>query len=215
MNTKGSLLWLYGIPGCGKTILSSIILQNMLDYHHTKSNSAVIFFYFDFNDIGKRRNEKMIRSLISQLSKYCAKSLIQDLYASCLNGGRQPTEELLLNTLRQMIVTLRDTYIILDALDECDNQSDLLKSLEQIMSWKDVNLHTIVTSRREHDIEEVLTSLTDTEKRISIQSKLVDADSRTYVHDRLQIDRKLSRWQRKPKIQSEIENTLIRKAGGM
>ena len=208
-------MWLYGIPGCGKTILSSIILQNMLDYHHTKSNSAVIFFYFDFNDIGKRRNEKMIRSLISQLSKYCAKSLIQDLYASCLNGSRQPTEELLLNTLHQMIVTLRDTYIILDALDECDNRNDLLTSLEQIISWKDVNLHTIVTSRKEYDIEEILASLTDTEKRISIQSKLVDADIRTYVHDRLQIDRKLSKWQKMPKIQSEIEDTLIRKAGGM
>ena len=120
-----------------------------------------------------------------------------------------------MNTLHQMIVTLRDTYIILDALDECDNRNDLLTSLEQIISWKDVNLHTIVTSRKEYDIEEILASLTDTEKRISIQSKLVDADIRTYVHDRLQIDRKLSKWQKMPKIQSEIEDTLIRKAGGM
>ena len=175
----------------------------------------MVFFYFDFNDVGKQRSEKMIRSLIGQLSKYCANSLLQDLYASCLNGDRQPTEELLLNTLRQMIATLEDTYTILDALDECEDPSDLLTSLEQIISWRDVKLHTIVTSRREQDIEEALTPLIDKENRINIQSKLVNADIRTYVHDRLQIDRKLSRWQKKPIVQSEIEDTLMRKASGM
>ena len=211
-NTNRSLLWLYGIPGCGKTILCSTILQDMLDQY---SNSAVLYFYFDFNDAEKQRHEKMIRSVICQLSKHCADSVLQDLYSSCSDGSRQPTEETLLNTIHHMIASLGDTYIILDALDECEDRDELLTDLEEIMSWEDANLHVLATSRREQDIDARLTSLSNEQKRINIQSSVVNADIRTYIHDRLQIDRKLKRWQKDPKVQQEIENTLMKKANGM
>ncbi len=213
--TRGSFLWLHGIPGCGKTILCSNILKNMLDQHHSKPNSAVLFFYFDFNDADKQRHEKMIRSLICQLSKCSAISVLQDLYGSCPDGNRQPTGEMLLSTLRQMVTSLGDIYIILDALDECVERDELLEYLKQILSWEDVNVHVLATSRREPEIEDALTPLTNTQTRINIQSNLVNADIRTYVHDRLQVDRKLKRWQKNPKVQREIEDTLMKKAHGM
>ena len=187
----------------------------MLNQLHMKPNSAVLFFYFDFNDAKKQRHEKMIRSLICQLSKYCVNLVLQDLYSSCSNGGRQPTGEVLLSTLRQMMASLEDTYMILDALDECAERDELLSDLEQILSWEDANLHMLTTSRREQDIVESLTPLSDSRNRIDIQSTLVSADIRTYVHDRLQVDRKLRRWQKDPKVQLEIEKTLVEKADGM
>lgn len=113
------------------------------------------------------------------------------------------------------MTSLEDTYIILDALDECAERDELLTDLEAIISWEDASLHVLTTSRREKDIEEVLTTLSDTRNRISIQSALVNADIRTYIHYRLQIDRKLKKWQKLPKVQLEIEDTLMRKADGM
>ena len=213
--TQNSFLWLHGKAGCGKTILSSTILKNMLEHSSKDSNSAVVFFYFDFNDAKKRQHEKMIRSLICQLSKYCAIAVLKDLYSSCSDGTREPTEELLLNTLRQMINFLGDTYIILDALDECEDRHEILTVVGQIVSWEIANLHMLVTSRREREIDEVLTSFSHSRNRINIQSTLVNKDIRTYVHDRLQDDSKLKRWQRVPKVQLEIEDTLMRKADGM
>ncbi|KAL9134056.1 MAG: hypothetical protein Q9175_004768 [Cornicularia normoerica] len=213
--TPRSFLWLYGIPGCGKTILSSTILQNVLEQYHAKPTSAVLYFYFDFNDAEKQRHEKMIRSLICQLSMYCAVSVLQNLHSSCLSGRRQPTWEVLLNTLRQMTASLEDIYIILDALDECAERDELLTDLEEIVSWEDANLHVLTTSRRKKDIEEALTLLSDERNRIGIQSALVNADIRTYTHDRLQIDRKLRRWLKRPEVQLEIEDTLMKKADGM
>ena len=213
--TRRLFLWLYGIPGCGKTILSSTILQNILNQYYMKPNSAVLFFYFDFNDAKKQRHEKMLRSLIYQLSKCCTNLVLQDLYSLCSNGDRQPTGEMLLSTLRQMMASLEDIYIVLDALDECVERDDLLRDLEQIVSWEDANLHVLATSRREQDIVESLTLLSDSRNRIGIQSTLVNADIRTYVHDRLQVDRKLKRWQKDPKVQLEIEETLTKKADGM
>ena len=41
------LLWLHGIPGCGKTILSSTIIEELKS---GPSACPVIYFYFDFND---------------------------------------------------------------------------------------------------------------------------------------------------------------------
>ena len=213
--TKRSILWLHGIPGCGKTILSSTILQNVLDQHHTTPNSAVLFFYFDFNDAEKQRNEKMIRSLLCQLSEIKLNSSLQDLYSSCQNGHREPSGKMLLHALRQTVASLEDTYVILDALDECGERDELLKDFEQIVSWEDANLHLLATSRREQDIEQALTPMTNPRNRINIQSELVNADIRTYVHDRLQIDRRLKRWQKDSKVQLEIEETLMKKAHGM
>ena len=213
--TRGSFLWLHGIPGCGKTILSSTILQNVLDQCSEKSNSAVLFFYFDFNAREKQRNENMIRSLICQLSKHCADPVLQSLYSSYCDGGRQPPGEVLLNTLHQMMTSLENTYVILDALDECEDRYELLTNLEHILSWKDVNLHVLVTSRKETDIDEALTPFSSSQNRISIQSTIVNADIRTYVHDRLQVDRNLKRWQKDLNMQREIEDTLMGKADGM
>ena len=95
-----------------------------------------------------------------------------------------------------MMISLGDIYIILDALDECEDRHELLTNLEQIVSWEDVSLHMLVTSRREIDIDEALTPLSSSRNRIRIQSTLVNTDIRTYVHDRLQVDRKLKRWQK-------------------
>jgi hypothetical protein len=52
-------LWLYGIPGCGKTILSSTIIEDVL-YHYHDPTMAVIYFYFDFNDVEKQQYEKNV-----------------------------------------------------------------------------------------------------------------------------------------------------------
>ena len=212
---RGSFLWLHGIPGCGKTILSSTILQNVLDRYSEKSNSAVLFFYFDFNVPEKQRHEKMIRSLIYQLSKLSVNPVLHKLYLSCSDSGRQPPVDTLLNTLHQMMSSQGDTFIIMDALDECDDRHELLTNLEQILAWEDVNLHVLVTSRREKDIDEALTPFSSSRNRISIQSTLVNDDIRTYVHDRLKVDRKLKRWQKDLNMQREIEDTLMKKADGM
>ena len=213
--TPGSFLWLHGIPGCGKTILSSTILQNVLEEYQAKTTSAVLYFYFDFNDAEKELHEHLIRSLICQLSRCCESSVLQDLYSSYVKGGRQPAFEVLLETLRQMMASLGDIYIIIDALDECTERGQLLEDLEKIAKWEDVSLHMLTTSRREKDLEETLTLLSDECNRISIQSALVNADIRTYTHDRLQNDRKLRRWLKNPMVQREIEDTLVEKADGM
>ena len=217
LSKPGYLLWLYGIPGCGKTVLSSTIIQRTDGHCRSRSDHLMLYFYFDFNDVEKQQYEKMIRSLIVQLfAQYVnIPPVLESLYSSCTNGERQPAYDSLLSTLHVMMRDFSHTYLVLDALDECSKRKELLLCIEELAGWRDLNLHILITSRREKDIEDSMELFVDDQRRICIQSALVDSDIRTYIHSRLQVDRDLRRWRNAPKVQQEIKDTLMGKADGM
>lgn len=189
-----SYLWLYGIPGCGKTILSSTIIEVIFNHCANKSSFTVLYSYFDFNDATKQRPESILGSLIIQLSLQCTNipQVLESLYTTCTDGLRQPIYDSLLATLHQMIGIFQETYLIIDALDEASDRYMLLANIKEITGWKDLNLHNLVTSRREKDIIDSMEQLADHEK-VCIESKLISDDIRAYVRDRLQIDPRLKR----------------------
>lgn len=212
-----SLVWLHGKAGCGKTVLSSTIINEVLQESRSKSDVAVAYFYFDFNDVEKQKPDRMIRSIITQLSRQSTRNLgeLESLFSTCDNGGRQPDVERLMVVLKEVVESSDETYIVLDALDECSDREVLMESIEQVQDWKLPQLHMLITSRRLIDIEESLDPLITPHCKICIQSALVNADILTYVHERLQTDRHLKRWGNKPKVQEEIKATLMQKADGM
>jgi hypothetical protein len=114
-----------------------------------------------------------------------------------------------------MIQGFGETYIILDALDECRERKELLADIKVIAGWKLGKLHILATSRIERDIEESFEYLVNIQGKICIQSAIVNNDIRAYVHERLQTDQGLRRWQKQPRVQREIETTLMDKANGM
>ena len=217
LSKNRSVLWLYGIPGCGKTVLSSIIIQSLISKCQPKANTVVLYFYFDFKNSEKQQHEKMVRSLIVQLSSESEKvpQMLASCYLSLINGERQPGYDLLLSILHQMLRLFGETYLVFDALDESWERQELLGVINEIHGWKDVNLHILATSRWERDIEESLEPLCTEHGKVSIQSIHVNDDIRAYIHGRLQADLDFKRWRNKPEIQLEVENTLMLEADGM
>ena len=133
-----------------------------------------------------------------------------------MDGGWQPTYEALLEALHQTMASFEESFVILDALDECTDRSELLADIDNIMGWEDLDLHLLVTSRREQDIEESLSSLVvGHQASVCIDSAVVSADIRVYVHYRLRADRKLKRWQKDLEMSQEIKDTIVDKADGM
>jgi hypothetical protein len=212
-------------PGCGKTVLNSTIIENV--FHNCRLDStpaadskpiaAVAYFYFDFNDVEKQSHEKMVRPLVTQLSTQ-SKGMPQELesiFSPCMGGRRQPTADALLTTLRQMIQEFNEIFLVLDALDECAKRASHLRTIQAIVEWKLEKLHILVTSRGETDVEDLLDTLVNDQEKICIQSAIVNDDICAYIHERLQTDLELKRWQKHPKVLKEIETTLMSKAGGM
>ena len=188
----------------------------MLQYCDGDPGKVAVYFYFDFNDVQKQNSELMLRSLISQLSEKCV--LIPeglDTFLSSYENDRQPTLDALLELMQQIIRGLPQSYIILDALDECNDRMELMNILETLCRWQLENLHLLLTSRRERDIESSLECFIDKQNIIGLQSQVVDKDIRSYVRHRLSNDKSLSKWQKDSTVGQEIEIALMNGAHGM
>ncbi|KAF2790565.1 HET-domain-containing protein [Melanomma pulvis-pyrius CBS 109.77] len=212
-----SFLWLHGIPGCGKTILSSTILQSVLQYCKEDPNKVVAYFYFDFNDVQKQSPELMLHSLICQLLQQFVKipASLNTLFSSSNNGQQQPSLHTLEEMLQQIIQELPHVYMVLDAMDECSKRAELVDILETLAAWQLQNLHILMTSRRERDIESSLETFMDRQTFICIQSELVDKDIQKYVQRRLSDDKRLNKWGKNFTLRQEIEAALMKGAHGM
>ena len=194
-------------------IHSSTIIEDVISYYQFKPTVAVAYFYFDFNDLDKQRTEKLICSLIVQLAAQCLHlpEPLQSAYSRSQNGQKQlPIEELTI-LLFHMLKSFNSTYILLDALDECTEQEDLLKFIEVLMDGDIGNLHLLATSRKENEIATSIEPLVTCQ--LGIQSAPVDGDIRVHVLERLSSDPKLKKWP--ADVQKEIEDVLMRGAKGM
>lgn len=214
-----SVSWLWGIPGCGKTVLSATIIERLTDLCSRVQDQALAYFYFAFDDQALQNVEDMIRSLAAQLCSQCTSipDSIESLYSKCLEGRLQPTPptyRMLRGMLRQLFGCFNQVFIVLDALDECAERHDLILALEEMAGWQNSELHLLTTSRKELELEECMNTLTKEADRIGIQGMPVEADISSYVLGRLRTDRRLKRWQ-EPELEKEIAMTLTSKAHGM
>lgn len=214
-----SSLWLHGIPGCGKTILSSIIIENLSET--IPPSHTLLYFYFDFNDIEKQSFEYMLRSLINQLYYKLERAQEEvDLLFSSYGKLRQPTPKSLCDLFLRSIKQADRALIVIDALDECKNRKG--DETEGLLSWirhfqelRLNNVHLLVTSRPEQDIRTTLETQIGKENIISLQSNLVSQDIHDYIHASVREYEGFKRWRGRPEVQDEIENQLAEKANGM
>ena len=201
-------LWIQGIPGAGKTILCSTVIEHVKKVCEFAPLDQYAYFYFDFND--KRTVVDMLRSVIAQLchNKGLPSELYQ-LYEGCNNGGRRPREAQLLKAFPSLLATSYRTFVILDALDECTERSDLLEAIKQFIEMSK-SLNLLVTSRKEKDIlEKMPTSF----KVIDLKEGGISEDIRLHVNNCIKNDSKFGSWPLS--IKQEIQSTLEEKAQGM
>lgn len=110
-------LCVYGPVGCGKTVLTSTIL----DFLRKTQKGVVLYFFFDFNDIYKRTFNGLLRSLLFQLyslEEVCAQKL-DALRKSHKDGKFAPSTDALLDGLQDSLRAVEEAFILMDALDEC------------------------------------------------------------------------------------------------
>ncbi|PSN62572.1 hypothetical protein BS50DRAFT_122517 [Corynespora cassiicola Philippines] len=212
---KGSFVWLHGIPGCGKTVLSSTVLEDIREYTKDDPGKALAYFYFDFNDQKKQDPEEMVRALVSYLLQQCVRVLpgLDKQFSSHRNRQEKLSLEILLGVLRELIDDFPSTYLVIDALDECGNRRQLMKILKTIFQWQAPGLHVILTSRREADISHTLEGIVDKDSILCIQTGAVDHDIGLYVRQQLEDDQSLQKW--KPDDKKLIETALTERSSGM
>ncbi|KAH9012857.1 hypothetical protein EDB83DRAFT_2233557 [Lactarius deliciosus] len=217
--TSGALLWVYGKPGSGKSILSSVIIRHI----KSMSNAFLAYFYFDFKDTTKQDSRALLSSLLVQLSDqsdmFCGS--LSSLYSAHKRGSEQPTVDSLAQCLRDtlMIIGQMSIYLVIDALDECPNDSGIPSSREKVLELvkelielRHPTLRLCITSRPEFDIRTTLEPLATQQVSLhdeSGQKKDIDDYVTFVVHS----DRRMKKWREDDK-DAVIEN-LTEKADGM
>ncbi|KAH8792864.1 hypothetical protein F5882DRAFT_516605 [Hyaloscypha sp. PMI_1271] len=195
----------------------STIIRHLQQFSKLQPNYAVAYFYFDFNSTAKQEVTACLSSLVAQLCTHLTtlRPHISQLYERCNHGKLQPGLGELTGMLSEVIQSLGHVFIVIDALDECpkgEERDSLLAVLSNIKSRTMYNLHTLVTSRRELDVEENLAPLI-TSQPISLQGVEVDSDIQAHISSVLATDPKLKKWP--DDIKQEIEVTLAKGANGM
>ncbi|KAI7761726.1 hypothetical protein LZL87_013576 [Fusarium oxysporum] len=203
-------LWLYGLAGCGKTILSTTILNHLLQ---TDTHTTLAFF-FDFNDARKQKLENLLRSLAFQLyhTGNEAARRLDSLFTSHDNGRRQPDTTALSACVDAMIQTAEKVFIIIDALDECTAREELLHWIRGLASS---NAQLLVTGRPEAEFQREIPRLLDERNCVLLDKQAVNADIRSYVEATLEqkpdfVDKKLSQG-----LLDEIRDKIGDRADGM
>ncbi|KAI7467108.1 hypothetical protein KC351_g14172 [Hortaea werneckii] len=209
-------LWICGKAGCGKTVLSSTMIEDIKQLCDTDENLGRLglgAFYFTFSDKHKQSYEDLLRSLVEQLAwKKDGYARLQQAFDNASRG--KPGKDELERILHLSIQGYDQVFLALDALDESPEENDIrqtmLEELETLVQNAS-NVKLLATSREARDIQESMEMLDA--QRIDVADSKVDKDIRKYLVSELSKDRRLSRLS--DKTTSLILDTLSARADGM
>ncbi|KAJ7638019.1 ankyrin repeat-containing domain protein [Mycena polygramma] len=214
-------LWLRGNSGTGKSVLSSIAIDHLFDYrpvkvansHPATPNFGIAYFYFDFRDEQKQLVENMLRSIIMQLSEQSPTpySVLDEHFNSC-QGGKFPTYDNLLAMLDTIVSQFTGTYIVLDALDECNEHDRLVQFLATLRGWAKP-VHLLVASQPRTIF--VDSTAFEGASVVNLEPDITHADILRFVANELKLNSKLKHIEKvkdaAPKIVDK-SNGMIRMA---
>ncbi|EAQ86879.1 hypothetical protein CHGG_08132 [Chaetomium globosum CBS 148.51] len=173
-------LWLHGLAGCGKTVLSATVLD-----HLVKGNDRrILSFFFDFSDTAKQTVDAMLRSLAFQLYRGRARSagVLNASFQAHQDGRNQLATKTLSDVLFKMLAVQKKVSIVLDALDESRTRADLLLWIKDVVSRPELgHVQLICTGRPEAEFLRDIPSLIGEGNSLEFNKQAVNADIQSYV----------------------------------
>jgi hypothetical protein len=204
-------LWIHGIPGAGKTILASFLIEQIKKHCERLSGSKVTGQAYYYCYFGHNQNEAspFLRWIICQLCRQ-AESVPDEVY-KLYKEGVDPSDVELLGALEAILKCFEVTFIVIDAVDESNPRVDLLKIIRDLSTdARFAKIRILVTSRQYIDIERVMK---DVSTAVSMSNPLVKEDIRTRIHSMLILDPKFHRWPED--LLTEVEDVVSEGAQGM
>ncbi|KAK6345458.1 hypothetical protein TWF718_007374 [Orbilia javanica] len=153
VETKKKTLFCPGMPGAGKTILTSVVLDNLTSRFSNHPEIGIAYIYCNFRRKGEQTAQNLLASLLKQLSRSRSTLpvALKNLHDHHKNKGSQtrPSVEEIAKALEVVTKQYERVFIVVDALDECqisDNCREIfLSMLFQLCAVSDANI--FATSR--------------------------------------------------------------------
>ena len=202
---SSSILWCPGIPGSGKTILSSLVIDDLRVEIARDPGIGLAGNYCSYLDIQSTMNlmGSIIRQLLEPLSI------------------EPPSKPLTLENTRAVMSDILTYYskviLVIDALDECEDRVALMKEVHQLMQSvsnepSKTLIHLFVTGR--HSVSSDVERMLKPAFQLEIRSK--DDDVQIFLEQILHEHGQLSQWvTESQEFGSSIIDAILRRLSGM
>ncbi|KAI1192144.1 hypothetical protein F5B17DRAFT_437029 [Nemania serpens] len=172
-----------GIPGAGKTVLASVVVNDLETRFYYNADIAVCYIYCNY----KRKDEQTVENLLSSLLKQLAQNQpfipqsLKELYDRHTKGTK-PSYDEISNALESVALQSLRVYIIVDALDECQDlggcRTKFLSAIFKLQGRSN-RVNILATSRK---IPEIMDRFRDCPM---INIRATKDDTRRYLRSRL------------------------------
>ncbi|RKK23692.1 hypothetical protein BFJ66_g17403 [Fusarium oxysporum f. sp. cepae] len=206
-DTCGQTLFCTGIPGAGKTIITSVVVDNLETLFGADRDVGIAYIYYNF----RRQNEQTAKEVLASLLKQLVQTMpifpesVKSLYDKHKDKRSRPSLEEISSTLQSTASLYSRVFFLIDALDECRAYDDSrVTFLAEIFKFP---ANIFATSRF---IPNIMESLKDS---ITLEIRARDEDVRRYVHNN--ISRLPASIRRSSELQTEVTRVIVDSVGGM
>ncbi|MCJ1385367.1 hypothetical protein MMC17_008489 [Xylographa soralifera] len=210
-----SFLWLNGVSGCGKSSLCSTIIDSLSTTCRKDENKILAYWYFDNRASSKQDIGNFSRSLLRQIGAEAdvLPEPIRKLSTAHKSRKSSPDASELRETLLSTISGLtEDVFIVLDAIDEVPlngrsaPREHLLKVFQTLLTARLGNLHLLLSSIKEPDIQAAFGALVVARTEFEIEKPIL-ADVDVYLKDAIEQLFTSKPWMSED-TQSKVKTTL-------
>jgi Cdc6-like AAA superfamily ATPase len=206
IKTKDGMLFCPGLPGVGKTVLVSIVIQHLLNLFDDDNSTGIAYHYCDFRHQDHETVNLILSSILKQLVQ-CLGSVpdaMSTLYSKHKDKDTRPSLREITSTLKTVACLSSRTFIVIDGLDECLVWRDLMAQLRDLQG---VNI--LATSRA---IPEIANDRRLKGSRV-LEVQARDTDVRKYL------DRNMTKLgifaRHDEQLQEDICKAILGASGGM
>ena len=199
-----------GIPGAGKTIMAATTIDH-LSRTLPRNTIGVAYIYCNYKAKANRNTTSLLAAILKQLvqARPSIAEPVRRLYNDPKRTSPRPSLEEILSALQSILTNYSSVYIVVDALDECQEQdgtrSQLLIKLRELQRKGDVRL--MVTSRFIPDIED------EFKLALRLEVRASDADVKRFVIG--QMYRLPKCVQRDNELQKVVQDKIVEAVDGM
>ena len=190
---------------------SSTIIEDIKAIVQTQPGTSLSFFYFDLNDKTKQTFRSLLSSLVLGLMAKSKKYFLMENLYEKHDQIHKPTDDELKDLFMELLQGFNQAYVVIDALDECEEYELLFEMVKSILERQMSHCHLLVSSRREKRILDTLQECNPTD--IHLSPDLVGGDIASYIHFSIKMEKNFKRWD--AATQHHIEGTLTNGAHGM
>jgi hypothetical protein len=211
LKTSRQTLFCPGIPGAGKTILTSIVINDLITRFQNDPSIGIAYIFCNFRRKDDQKAEDLLASLLKQLSQErpSLPDIVKDLYGRHKDKRTRPPLEEISRTLQSVAAMYSGVFIIVDALDECQVydgcRTRFLLEIFNLQAKCGANL--FATSRFIPEIKERF------EGSISLEIRASNEDVRRYLNGHMsQLPGFVRRSQ---ELQDKVKTEIVKAVGGM